>query len=114
MADSTSKVVCMRVDPGICGLTCVIKASKLDAKGVSLNISDTDCEQIKRLSEQLTQVLMKELFIPISRNPVFSLAEKAGCHPSCPVPAAVLKAAEVACGLALPRDVQIRFDPCES
>lgn len=114
MADSTLKVVCVNVNPGICGLTCVITASKLDAKVVSLNISDTDCEQIKKLSERLPQVLMKELFVPIGRNPVFSLAEKVGCHPSCPVPAAVLKAAEVACGLALPRDVQIRFDPCES
>ncbi len=33
----------------------------------------------------------------------------ARCHSSCPIPAAVLKAAEVAMSMALPRDVSIEF-----
>jgi len=50
--------------------------------------------------------------MPVTRNPVYLAAQKSGCHPSCPIPAAVLKAAEVAMEMALPRDASIRFEPC--
>ncbi len=49
----------------------------------------------------------------VTRNPVYLAAEQSNCHPSCPVPAAVLKAAEVAMEMALPRDAMIRFEPCK-
>jgi hypothetical protein len=45
----------------------------------------------------------------MTRNPVYIAAEKSGCHPSCAIPLAVLKAAEVAWDVALPRDVRIEF-----
>ena len=48
----------------------------------------------------------------VSRNPVYLTAEKSGCHTSCVIPAAVLKAVEVAMGMALPREVRITFEPC--
>ena len=114
MADMTPKDACVTVDPGICGFPCVIKAGKMDARTVALEISGSDCRQIKKLSERLTRISLKDVFAPISRNPVYMLTEKSGCHLSCPVPVAVIKTAEVAFGLALPREVQIRFVPCEA
>ena len=39
--------------------------------------------------------------MPLTRNPVVIAAEQSGSHPSCPVPAAVLKVAEAALDLAL-------------
>ncbi len=51
--------------------------------------------------------------MPTTRNPVYLAADHAGCHPSCPVPPAVLKAAEVALEMALAHDATIRFEPCE-
>jgi hypothetical protein len=113
MADSTTKGVCVTVNPGICGFPCVIKAEKMDSRNVALEIKGSDCRQIKLLSGRLTRILLKEVLAPISRNPVYALTEKSGCHISCPVPVAVIKAAEAAFGLALPREVQIRFVPCE-
>lgn len=113
MADTTPKNVCVAVDPGICGFPCVIKAAKMDSRKVALKITGSDCGQIKRLSERLTRILLKDVLAPISRNPVYVLSEKSGCHLSCAVPVAVIKAAELAFGLALPREVQIRFVPCE-
>lgn len=113
MADSTTKGVCVMVNPGICGFPCVIKAAKIDSRNVELEISGSDCGQIKQLSARLTRILLKDVLAPISRNPVYTLTEKSGCHLSCPVPVAVIKAAEAAFGLALPREVQIRFAPCE-
>ncbi len=102
----------MTVDPGICGFPCVIKARKKGAREVSLKISGSDCEQIQRMAERLTTLSIKQLFTPLSRNPVYASAEKSGCHLSCAIPVAVIKAAEVALDLALPQDVHIKFETC--
>ena len=113
MAETSPKDVCVTVDPGICGFPCVIKARKIGGKMVALEISGSDCEQIKKLSERLAQISLKDIFSPISRNPVYALTEQSHCHPSCPVPAGVLKAAEVAMEMALARDASIRFELCK-
>jgi|GEM_PF-336727 len=108
-----SDPICLAVDPGICGFPCFIKARKLDARNAALQIAESDCRQIQRLSERLTEIFLHDLFLPATRNPVYVEAAASGCHPSCPIPAAVLKAAEVAMEMALPKDVCIRFEPCE-
>ena len=82
-------------------------------KTVGLEISESECQQIQDLSERLSQLSLDEIFMPITRNPVYLAAEQSGCHASCPIPAAVLKAAEVAMEMALARDAFIRFEPCE-
>lgn len=112
MAGKITENVCVTVEPGICGFPCLIKAGKMGSRTVALEISGSECGQIKKLSKQLTRISLEDLFAPISRNPVYALAEKAGCHLSCPVPIAVIKAAEVAYGMALAREVHIRFIPC--
>ena len=76
---------------------------------MKVEIIDSECKQIKRLSSHLTEMSLRELFLPMTRNPVYIAAEKSGCHPSCAIPLAVLKAAEVAWGMALPMDVRIKF-----
>jgi hypothetical protein len=77
-----------------------------------LQISGSECEHIQRLSEQIKAISTKDLFAPVSRNPVFVAAEGSVCHTSCPIPVAVLKAAEVAMDMALPQNVLIQFEPC--
>ncbi|NNG01480.1 MAG: hypothetical protein HKM93_18985 [Desulfobacteraceae bacterium] len=103
--------VVARVIPGVCGFVCIISATRINARTIALEISDTECRQIKQLSGQLTQMDLKELFMPLTKNPVYREAERAGCHPSCAIPCAVLKAAEVAMEMALPREVRITFEP---
>ena len=102
----------MTVDPGICGFPCVIKARKTGTRKVSLEIAGSDCEQIQRLAERLATLSLKEIFAPLSRNPVYASAEKSGCHLSCAIPVAVIKAAEVALEMALPQEVHIKFAGC--
>ncbi len=51
--------------------------------------------------------------MPVTRNPVYLAAQKSGCHASCPIPMAVLKTAEVAMEMALPREVILQFEPCK-
>ena len=104
---------CASVSAGICGFTCRIKAWKIDKRTVGLEISESECQQIQDFTELLGQLSLNEIFMPISRNPVYLAAEQSGCHPSCPIPAAVLKAAEVAMEMALAQDASIRFEPCK-
>lgn len=104
---------CVSVNAGICGFNCLIKAWKIGKRAVGLAISESECQQIQKFSEILSKLTLKEVFMAVTRNPVYLAAEQSNCHPSCPVPAAVLKAAEVAMEMALPRDAMIRFEPCK-
>lgn len=106
----TPKVAFVTVEAGICGFACTIRARKSGRRTVTVEIADSDCQQIKRLGTSLTEMTLKDLFLPLSRNPAAIAAEKAGCHPSCAIPSAVLKAVEVAMDMALPKDVRIRIE----
>jgi hypothetical protein len=103
------RVVCVTVQPGICGFTCTVRAQRMDRRAVAVTISGSQCKQIQRLSGCVTTLSLKDLFTPLTRNPVYTSAEKSGCHASCAVPAAVIKAAEVALEMALPRDVRFHI-----
>lgn len=105
-------VVCVNVQPGACGFTCTIRAKKTDRRAVSVTVSGSQCKQIQKLSGCVTALSLKDLFTPLTRNPVYASAEQCGCHASCAVPAAMLKAAEVALEMAVPRDVQFQIT-CE-
>ncbi|MCF8025362.1 MAG: hypothetical protein K9K82_07725 [Desulfobacteraceae bacterium] len=105
----TIKSVCINVDPGICGFSCRIIARKNGRKTVRVEIGSCDCQQIQKLSGLLTELALKDLFLPVTRNPVYIAAEKSGCHPTCGIPVAILKTVEVAMGMAVPKDVEIRF-----
>ena len=102
-------VIRVEADPGICGFPCVIEARKKGPRNVSLKISGSECKHINCLAKVLEALTFRELFKPITKNPVYVNAQQAGCLASCPVPVAVLKAAEVAMEMALPKDVLIKF-----
>ena len=101
---------CIAVDPGVCGFTCVIRVKQLDKRSVAIEIAESECEQIKKLDGRLETLSLRDLFTPLTRNPVYKAAQASGCHASCAIPSAVLKAAEVAMGMALARPVSFSFD----
>lgn len=105
--------ICTRIDPGICGFPCRISARKIGSRTVAVEIGDTECGQIRRLADQIKTVSMQDLFAPLTRNPVYTAAQKAGCHASCVVPAGILKTVEVAMEMALARPVSISFEVCD-
>ena len=110
MSQSTNDA-CIAVDPGACGFTCVIRAQQIDKRSVAIEIAESECQQINKLSGRLETVSLRELFMPLTQNPVYKAAQACGCHASCTIPAAVLKAAEVAMGMAVARPVRFSFDP---
>ena len=102
-----SKNVHVTVDPGICGFICDIRGWKEDGQ-VRFNI-ESECKQIQKLAMVLHPLEIKDLFVPLTKSPIFLCAEKSKCHLACPIPLSLVKTAEVVLGLALPREVMIRF-----
>ncbi len=108
--DETKSAVKVTVEPGICGFSCEIRARREGSRSARLEIH-SECEHIQYLATLLDDVItVKELFSPLSRNRIYSSVERAGCHLSCPIPAGIIKACEVAMDLALPKDVTIRIE----
>ena len=113
MTDRKTNIVSTKVDPGICGFTCMVKAQKNGSRTVAIEISGSGCKQVQKLSGLLQEMSLKDLFKPITVNPVMVSAQNAGCHTSCAIPVAVLKTVEAALVMALPRDVKLNVSIME-
>ena len=102
--------VCVHVSPGFCGFNCKVYAQKIDRHTVTVRIERSECKQIQRLAQTVTRLSIHDLFTALTKNPVFIGAEKAGCHPSCSIPTAILKASEAVLEMAVTSDVMIEFE----
>ncbi len=95
------------VNPGICGLPTTIVATKNDEELIDLQIK-TACPNFKYLETELTQVDAFDCcFGKLDESEVFDIVKKNCPHPTCPVIIGILKAVEVAAGLALAKDASI-------
>ena len=94
------------IDGGICGFRTEVVAH-LDGDGCALDIQ-SDCPSIKALALELHRVdPMREISFR-GEGPLTLAIAKTHCpHPACPVPAGIIKAIEVAAGLALPKGAHI-------
>ena len=104
------KNVVVKVDPGVCGFPCTVVARPSGKKSAAIEILECGCTMVQKMSESLSEISLNDLFIPVTRHPVMTAAEKSKCHLACPVPAAVFKAAEVALGMAVPKDVILKIE----
>jgi hypothetical protein len=96
------------IDPGICGFIAEVVA-KTEGDKCSLEIT-CDCEPIQKMAVELTQVdPMEEIGFHRDGPRTLRMFAKHCPHPSCPVPAGILKAVEVESGLALPKDAKIEI-----
>jgi hypothetical protein len=76
---------------------------------VSFEITST-CEHIQALADALGEIdVAAEVTRSLTETDVYTLAAQHVCRNSCVVPAAILKAMEVAAGLFLPGDCRIAF-----
>ena len=97
------------VNPGVCGFVSIITVDSEDMQNAVVDIQ-TECAYIKAMSKEIREVDgFTECFSRMGDGVVFSSAVKYCKHPSCPVPSAILKGIEVACGFALPRDVEFKI-----
>ena len=98
------------VDPGICGLRSTIAAESEDGQSCTVRI-ESECEAIQALAMEVMGLDGYEAaFKPFVENPVYLAAGRHYKHAACPVPSAIVKAVEVACNLALPKDVSFTLE----
>ncbi len=95
------------IHSGICGFTTHVEATlSADGRHVSLTIS-SDCPAVRKLAAELAEVdAFREITYRGEGPRILELA-RALHHPGCPVPAGIIKAVEVAAGLALPAPATI-------
>ena len=97
----------VKVDPGICGLKSTIIVESSDMMSAKVSI-ESDCPGIRKIGENIKEIdSMKDVFAKLGDSSVYKLGKEFCSHGTCPVPGAILKGVEVACGLALPKDVHI-------
>ena len=92
---------------GVCGCTTTIHAVMNGHQSVMLDI-ESDCEAVQELAEALKEVDPFQEITFRGEGPLtLRVAHDHLCHTACPVPAGIIKAVEVAAGLALPADATI-------
>lgn len=96
-----------------CGLETTITATAEDMQRVDVAV-ESECAAIRKIADALDSV---DPFQEMSRQgdgpQILKLGRELCSHMSCPVPAMMIKAVEVAAGMDLPKDVVIewRDDP---
>ncbi len=98
----------VKVNPGICGLeTNITITSDMDTASIAIS---SQCPSVQKMQEDLTDIdCLEECFSKIGTSQVYEAAGKHCKHVGCPVPSAIIKGLEVACGYALPKDVEIKI-----
>jgi hypothetical protein len=102
----------VRIDPGVCGHTARVEAVSDDGAEVRIKV-ESHCASVKELFEVLGDTFdgYEICLDKPGCGPLYAYAaEHFPPHCGCPVIAGVIKAAEAACKLALPKDVSITFE----
>lgn len=100
----------VQINPGVCGFTTEVKAVTEDGQMVKLEIA-TGCAHIRKMAKLLGEEVdgYAVCFAKFGAGPVCDAAREACRHAACPVPTGIIKCMEAECGLALARDVEIKF-----
>lgn len=98
------------IKAGICGYETDVEAEAGEVYRVTLRIR-SDCPAIQKLAAELTEVDAVNEISHRGQTPEVLRQGALHCtHAACPVPVGILKAVEVAAGLALPAPVVIAID----
>jgi len=98
------------VDGGSCRFKTVIEIINHESNICSV-ILQSECPNFTGMDQELKEIdPFKECFSKIGAGQVYEVARKYCKHPGCIVPSGIIKAIEVACGLALPQTAEIRFE----
>jgi hypothetical protein len=93
------------VNPGACKMKTVIVAEMDEDMNVVFT-ADTECQHVKEMIDALPAISpYEELERSFLESEIYKAAARCIAHLACPVPCAMVKAAEAASGLGLKRDV---------
>ena len=93
------------VDAGVCGHTATVRAAKTGGYIVRLEL-ESDCPHVQKIAAAPIELdALRQIGLRGGLPPLLESAYACCAHAACPVPSALIKAVEVAAGLALPDDV---------
>jgi len=99
----------LSVESGVCGFNTVIRTCTEDMQTVSIDYQTT-CPNAAKAHHELKKV---DAFVELFKKPhdtvVYAALSRHLPHAACPLYSGFLKAVEAAAGLALKKDVSMRF-----
>lgn len=99
----------VEINPGACGFTATVIATKVEPKKTNVLIQ-TECKEVNELASMIAHLTVEDIMsFPFGEDRVYQAAKKAIRHASCPVPCGIIKTVEAEFGLAVKRDVSIHF-----
>ncbi|MEI7884377.1 MAG: hypothetical protein WCI30_03405 [Clostridia bacterium] len=103
-------MVKVEVNPGACGFIANLTITADAKQQVKIDI-ESNCTQVLAMEAELQELNgYKECFAKHSTSTVYQVAEKHLRHLACPVPTAIIKGMEVACGLNVAKEVGIKIE----
>ena len=97
------------INAGVCGFSTTVQVESEDLQMADIHIT-TQCPSLKPLETLPLEVDgFVECFGKAGEGEIFEWCRKYCKHAACPVPAGIVKTVEVACELALPRNVSIEI-----
>ena len=99
----------LSLDPGQCGYKARVEAEFDPARGVCQVGVFTLCPNLREFSSRPVEV-RPENESRWETSAIHSLMRQTCPHTACPLPAAIIKAVQVASGAKKPGDVHIRFE----
>ena len=100
------------IDPGVCGFITRVEANSEDGEEVILKVR-SGCEPVRKMFEELGDTFDSYglCLVHPGEGPLYAYASKKfPVHCACPIIPGVIKAAEVECSLALPKEASIKFE----
>ncbi len=103
----------VEIDAGICGFCTTARVTSEDGQNVVFNF-DSDCDKILQLGKVLRDKGPVNAYQEISPGGpavIMTTVQESlkGCCAGCAVPVGLFKAMQVAAGLALPKDINIKL-----
>ena len=102
----------VKIDPGVCGMITSVTAQSDDGMDVNIKI-ESMCPSIMKMAESLGEDFdAYELCLAKPGGNIFYdyARENMPAHAACPTIAGIIKAVEVECNLALPKNVVIEIE----
>lgn len=100
--------VTIKLEAGVCQFKTIVIANIDDEMNVTYRLK-SECPSVRRMSKGLEPMPVFEIIAPpFTENVIYKACETLE-HVTCPVPCAMLKAAEASAELALKKDVTIEF-----
>ena len=98
------------LDAGICGFKTTIQVDSEDQQTAKINL-ESGCPHIMKMAEEISTIdAYSECFGKPGNGSIYSAAAEHCAHAACPIAPAIIKAVEVECNLALPKQVSLSIE----